>query len=1058
CNVVNFRSLRDVDYSQRVMEKQSMLDAGYPYGAEFVIIVPDVEEFIDAAEVIKDLRQEEGIITEIFTLSEIGSTFEEIEYWIDYAYYSWTIPPEAILLLADCDDENFTEGIPSKKFSINDHGFRTYASDNYYADIDGDYLPDIAVGRIPARNEDNLDNIIGKLLQMELYPITNGIFYENVLVSGSFQYAIDHHVISEITRGFYENELNKSVTRLYVDYPLDTVIPDTLCGYPWILGGLNGYMPGMINYFSSLGYITDSITEDFLISSIWNKNSSHIKTAIENGCFIVYNHGHGGVGGGSIPAPSHWSQPWYNASDLNNLNNYGGKTPYVYALGCWVGKFDDTLIDGCRHHSEQFMFLSPNATGEGRGAIGVTSASYKWSDAGSHFLGFLDFMYPNFDPEYPSYEYEDDTVHQALPGFALVSGKIYMSTRDDNWQCFGNAIKLFHHFGDPYLSLYTEVPSNMLVFTSSYINSGDNICYVNCPYGSMISLIANSEIIGRGKGIGSNKPIQIIPQPAGTEIELVVTKQNCYRYYDTVDVYSTEGVFLRFTEIDTILTFHDNGQINPLKQGMKDTLILEIINFGENNSSNTDFILQSYSQYIDIYNETLSVAVATGDTEYLEYEFSIINNPVDNKKINLELSYDDGTENNHTDTFSFTSNCPVPEHSSIFWFPPRPGDTSYTHFNLKNIGSGSIYNGYYIFRTEDTSTIIIDSIFDMEIEELVPGQLEGFPSAFYFMMTPEKLESEIIIEANLISDSAYISKDTFYLHGIETRYFWDSLELSSPYTWTYTGDESWHITEIESHSGNQSMYNGLEDQNPPVYANNITNSRAISDSFIIDSEINEIIVYLSYWHKYELEYANDGVQVQAKFTTDSIWTTLIPISGYPCEARGYGGFEEGEELYSGDQEVWCKQYTVIDSTFFNQYIQLCFRFGSSPSSAHEGYYFDDVKVYTLYKDNEQKESWTEEIIQNPVYNFSVRNIGSNITTSGILFEYTLPEQSKVNFAIYDITGRKIKELFNGFQNPGIYRLYWDGRNDDMQNVSSSMYFYRINAGDNNFTEKFMILR
>ncbi|MGC9366963.1 MAG: hypothetical protein ACP5FK_07980 [bacterium] len=42
-----------------------------------------------------------------------------------------------------------------------------------------------------------------------------------------------------------------------------------------------------------------------------------------------------------------------------------------------------------------------------------------------------------------------------------------------------------------------------------------------------------------------------------------------------------------------------------------------------------------------------------------------------------------------------------------------------------------------------------------------------------------------------------------------------------------------------------------------------------------------------------LNYKNDGVQIQAKLFTDTVWTTLYPIDGYPCESNGYGGFDWG---------------------------------------------------------------------------------------------------------------------------------------------------------------------
>ncbi|MGC9384818.1 MAG: C25 family cysteine peptidase [Kosmotogaceae bacterium] len=1062
-NLMNYRSLDRIDYSQRVIEKQSLKEIGYPYGAEFVIITPDNEDFIYYANVMKNLRQEEGIIADVYTLSEVGTTFEQIENWIDYAYYSWPIAPEAILLLGDCKDASFPEGIPSRILSVNppEHGFYTYASDNYYADVDNDInqLPDIAIGRIPARNSNDLENYFEKLLSYELNPITDNSFYQNVLVSGGFEYDSltanwsDHHVISEITKGFFENIESKVVTRLYIykkepdSLPPDSIFLDTT----WLPNpGDHPLTPGRLDYFISLGYITERITEDFLQTSLWCKTATNINTSINNGCFLVYNHGHGGVDydGG----PSHWSSPWYYTSDIAQLHNYN-KFPYVYALCCWTGKFDDPLVN----HAEKFILLEPDPSP--RGSLGNTAASMSWWGGGCHFHGYLDFLYPDFDPLYPLLSYSGDTFQEALPGFALVSGKYYAETRMAGWST-GEEIEKFHHFGDPYLRLYTDVPSSMLVTNPSYISAGEDEIYVTAPLNSIISLINDGEIIGRGKGLGLSFPVPVVPQQAGTEIVLIVTKQNCFRYYDTVNVYSSDGVYLRFTQIDTIKTFHHNGQINPTNPGRKDTLILEMVNFGEDNSCLTDFILQTTSPYVNIYDDTLSVSVGAYDTAYLLYEYEVINDPPDKSIADFSLKYDDGSKEFHTDNFSLEINCPFIQMNNISYLPPTPTDTTYLTMSMKNIGSGSLYKGYFKIRTEDTAVVIVDSIFDPEIDEFIPGDTLRLWNMFSMTITDEKLEPVVVVEIEVISDSNYSYKDTIMISWEEKAYFFDNLELNSPYEWTFQGDNSWHKTGIDSYSGDASMYNGLDEQYPYEYENNITDSKVISDSINITTYHNDIKVYLSYYHRYELEEGNDGVQIQAKLLTDTVWTTLYPIDGYPCEANGYGGFDEGEGIFSGEMNQWHKVYFQIDSIFFNNNFQICFKFGSNESKVDEGYYFDDVEIYTLCNPNpiEGDQSIRAYLATPEFFHFWVRPAGSNISTESMAFEYSIPNLSSVTFSIYDIAGREIRNLFRSIQEPGFYSLNWDGRDNMGRNASPGIYFYRIIAGENIQSGKFLIIR
>lgn len=64
--------------------------------------------------------------------------------------------------------------------------------------------------------------------------------------------------------------------------------------------------------------------------------------------------------------------------------------------------------------------------------------------------------------------------------------------------------------------------------------------------------------------------------------------------------------------------------------------------------------------------------------------------------------------------------------------------------------------------------------------------------------------------------------------------------------------------------------------------------------------------------------------------------------------------------------------------------------------------------------------------------------------------YALPADCHVNLTVYNILGQKVVTLIDEFQDLGKKTVLWDGRNEKGVEVSSGIYFYRIQAG--NFSE------
>lgn len=60
--------------------------------------------------------------------------------------------------------------------------------------------------------------------------------------------------------------------------------------------------------------------------------------------------------------------------------------------------------------------------------------------------------------------------------------------------------------------------------------------------------------------------------------------------------------------------------------------------------------------------------------------------------------------------------------------------------------------------------------------------------------------------------------------------------------------------------------------------------------------------------------------------------------------------------------------------------------------------------------------------------------------------------------MYDRKGVKVKMLYEGFQNPGVYIIEWDGRNDYGSKVASGVYILLMKAGSYKEIRKIVVVK
>ena len=489
-HVMNYASIQPVDFNQPRDNRD---------GYEYIIICPDNPIYIPWAEAIADWRKLQGISTQVFTTSETGMTSSQIESFLNNAYNNWDVPPVAFLLLGDYPGTGDDEGITSPLYA----GY--CVSDNIYADVNYDQRPDMHHGRICASSETDLEYMIGKMFTYEQTPVTDPDFYDKPVIAGGWQTERWFILCADICWGYQAHVLGKDPIREYAIYS----------GYPGSVWSTASNTYSVVNKFgpNGLGYIP--ATPQHLTD--WGGNATRIHNDIQDGTYMIVHRDHGQISG--------WGEPYYGIGHIGILTNE--EYPFVFSINCLTGKYN--YAGTCfteRFHRVQYGAL---------GLIAASEVSYSFvNDA--YMWGVFDSMWPDFDPEYGD---GDNTGSAYLrTGIAQSSAKwyLYNSSLPSNPSQKAVTYNLFHHHGDAFMTLYSEVPQALTVVHADMLDIGATSFAVEANDGAVISLTVDGEIIGVADATGSPVNVPIIPQTELGDMRITVTMANYFRYDTVIEI------------------------------------------------------------------------------------------------------------------------------------------------------------------------------------------------------------------------------------------------------------------------------------------------------------------------------------------------------------------------------------------------------------------------------------------------------------------------------------------------------------------------------------------
>ncbi|MBC8415793.1 MAG: hypothetical protein H8E11_05125, partial [Candidatus Cloacimonetes bacterium] len=377
-------------------------------GGQYLFICPD-----DIAATLQPLlrwKEKLGYKTRIATISETGSTNEEIKDYLQNTYDNWETPPEYVVLVGDVNGSFVVPAfyVPGGPYSPWDE------TDHSYTLLDGDdYFPDILIGRLSVRSISELQTIMSKIIKYESDPFMETDWIKSALMI-AYIYPVPWYEI------FSHREIVMAVRDKLLDFEYTKV--DTFI-YPYQSG--NTQLANMINDGQS---------------------------------FVNFR------GCGSY---NHWSAnpnyEFFNIDDVNNLNN-GYMLPMVTSMTCGTGGFASTAYPSTFGET----WLKAGSPSVPKGAIGLIGPSEQ--DTQTSWNNCIDLgIYQGITQE-DLFKCGEMLLRGKMELYNnYPNNHAYIVNNSDQFNFY-----IYNLLGDPGLAIWTDTPKEVDLIFAEQLPFGSN--------------------------------------------------------------------------------------------------------------------------------------------------------------------------------------------------------------------------------------------------------------------------------------------------------------------------------------------------------------------------------------------------------------------------------------------------------------------------------------------------------------------------------------------------------------------------------------------------------
>jgi hypothetical protein len=178
-------------------------------------------------------------------------------------------------------------------------------------------------------------------------------------------------------------------------------------------------------------------------------------------------------------------------------------------------------------------------------------------------------------------------------------------------------------------------------------------------------------------------------------------------------------------------------------------------------------------------------------------------------------------------------------------------------------------------------------------------------------------------------------------------------------------------------------------------------------------------------------YAN-GEVVGATKVVDPDGVTLIAAwGGYDQYGLELPGYMEGDEI-----ELRVYRHTTGEELYVSSNLEGAY-YGMTPLTS------GDITVHEV-------SAVPEDYVLSQNY--------PNPFNPSTQIEYSVPESGYITVAIYDVTGRLVQIVVDGFVESGYHSIVWDGRDNAGHTVSAGLYIYSLKGDHIAITRKMVMMK
>ncbi|MFP4288175.1 MAG: C25 family cysteine peptidase [Bacteroidales bacterium] len=568
-------------------------------------------------------------ITEAYT-DEIGTGASAIQSYIHQQYNDATPEdpaPTFLVIVGDSDKiPASTVGSSSEK-----------VTDLYYASVDGDYFPEMYYGRLSARNTNELQNQLDKILYYEKYEFEDPSYLDDVtLIAGA------------------DGTWNPSVGQPTVQY-----------GTEYYFNQANGF--NTVNQ-----YLSD-------YSGCYDNDRISVS-------FINYT---------AHCSPTSWGDPNLSVSDVHNMTNEG-KYPLAIGNCCLSGLFSDgecigeAWVRAANKGAVAYIGSAPNT---------YWFEDFYWSVGAFPIQGNNNGYVPtDEETTLGAYDAPFTSDYLAVGALKFVGNLAVTEVDIQNYPQHSSPLyywQAYHTFGDPSTFIYMTQGEENQVTHSLIVPIGLDTYTVNAEPGSYVAISQNGVLHGAAF-VGESGEVEVPIEPIvdADDVTIVVTKSQYIPYIQNVPAAALEGPFVVLDSYDF------SGDAEAFIYGETTSVDVTVKNVGADNGIGISGTLTGSDPYFTLLTtESIDFGdVNAGDTENTAtvenaFSFEVSDEVPDQYEATFILNLTDG-ENEWQSNMQVKANAPLLVYDTLSVDDPGllnpgvldPGETADIMLQITNTG------------------------------------------------------------------------------------------------------------------------------------------------------------------------------------------------------------------------------------------------------------------------------------------------------------------------------------------------------------------------------------